>query len=85
MTSDEWFSLVPGSIVCNKNGSNHRVVLFVSESKHAIFLPSQRGKFRQGKVCYVSGDKHNFLLVKARVRLKQVVIDYEESRKNGNR
>lgn len=76
MTREEWYSLKPGSIVSNRKGTNHRMVLKVGASK-SITLPTNRDWNRKGYTVYCRGDRNNFLLVKVRVKLKP--------KKNGRR
>lgn len=74
MTTSEWNSLTTGSVVSNKNGTNHRVVLKWNPGSRTIILPTNRGWYGRRTTIYCHGDKNNFKLIKIKVRLKNDAI-----------
>lgn len=75
MTNEEWDTLRPGSIVCNRSGKNPRVVLEAGGRSRSIRLPSTRDRARQGYTVYCSGDKYMFKLIK--VAPDQIINNYQ--------
>lgn len=74
MTTSEWNSLTTGSVVSNKNGTNHRIVLKWNPGSRTIILPTDRGWHGRRTTTYCHGDKANFRLVKIKVKIKDDTV-----------
>lgn len=67
MELEEWESLTAGSIVSNKKGKNHRVVLSYNPKTKGMKIVSKGDRARQGYTVYCVGDRAMFKLVKIKV------------------